>query len=293
MKTRDTVLVGVVMSIAFIALFIGTIYLARGGLQSGYPLYVRLPWGAGIKQGQAVLLTGVNVGFVGDVDLLQDGTLIVTMRVEKRYRVPEGTTATVEPNGIFGDVDVALRPPRPSLSYFQPGDTVPTGKSAPGIQELLARADSASGHLGDVARAVQVELVQGGGIADLRKTLEGANSLVAQLSKIATDESVQLSQTMHSLNRATSAIDSASVDSAVKNLKETTANMSAMSSNLERATDHLDAILVKVDSGGGSIGKLLNDSTFANDLHRVLSQLDSLSADLRKHPNKYVNVHVF
>ena len=98
---------------------------------------------------------------------------------------------------------------------------------------------------------------------------------------------------MHSLNRAASAIDSASVDSAVRNLKETTANMSAMSSNLERATDHLDGILVKVDSGGGSIGKLLNDSTFANDLHRVLSQLDSLSADLRKHPNKYVNVHVF
>ena len=25
----------------------------------------------------------------------------------------------------------------------------------------------------------------------------------------------------------------------------------------------------------------------------VLSQLDSLAADLRKHPNKYVNVHVF
>jgi len=293
MKTRDTVLVGVVMSLAFVALFIGTIYLARGGLQSGYPLYVRLPWGSGIRQGQPVLLTGVNVGFVGDVDLLQDGTLIVTMRITRRYKVPDGTTATVEPNGIFGDAEVALRPPRPSLSYFAPGDTVPAGKPAPGIQELMARADSASGHLQDVARAVQVELVQGGGIADLRKTLEGANALVAQLSKIASDQSTQLSQTMHALNRTANAIDSASVDSAVKNLKATTANMSALSGNLERATDHLDGILVKVDSGGGSIGRLLNDSTFAKDLHRVLSQMDSLAADLRKHPNKYVNVHVF
>ncbi len=292
MKTRDTVLVGVVLSLAVIALFVGTIYLARGGLQSGYPLYVRLPWGAGIRQGQPVLLAGANVGFVGDVDLLQDGTLIVTLRVGKHFKVPEGTTAIVEPNGIFGDAEVALRA-RPSLSYFAPGDTVPAGKAPPGIQELMARADSASGHLQDVARAVQVELVQGGGIADLRKTLEGANSLVTQLSKIASDESTQLAQTMHALNRTTSAIDSASVDSAVKNLKATTANMSALSSNLERATDHLDGILVKVDSGGGSIGKLLNDSTFALDLHRVLSQFDSLAADLRKHPNKYVNVHVF
>jgi len=294
MKTRDTVLVGIVMSLAFVVLLIGVIYLARGGLQTGYAFYVRLPWGAGIKQGQTVFLSGVNVGYVGDVDLRQDGTLIVTLRIEKRYQVPEGTTATVEPNGIFGDVDVALRPLRPTASFIQPGDTIPAGKPAPGFQELLARADTASGHLQDVARAVQVELVQGGGIADLRKTLESANSLVAQLSKIASDESTQLSHTMKSLNRATSAIDSASVDSAVKNLKTTTANMSALSSNLEKATDRLDAILVKVDSGGGSVSRFINDSSFYNDLHRVLGQLDSLTADLRKNPRRYVPpVHVF
>lgn len=293
MKTRDTVLVGFVLAIGLIALAVGTIYLARGGLQSGYPLYIRLPWGAGIKQGSTVYLTGVDVGYVGDVDLRQDGTLIVTLRIDKQYHVPDGTTAAVEPNGIFGDVDVALRPVRPSLSYIQPGDTVPAGKPAPGLPELMARADSASGRLEDVARAVQVELVQGGGIADLRKTLEGADNLVTELSKIAATQSQQLSQATRSLNRVASAVDSAAVDSAVQSLKTTTANMSALSNNLEHATDQLDNILVKVDSGNGTVGKLLNDPTLYQNLQRALARIDSLAGDLQHHPNRYINVHVF
>jgi phospholipid/cholesterol/gamma-HCH transport system substrate-binding protein len=157
----------------------------------------------------------------------------------------------------------------------------------------MARADSASGRLDDVARAVQVELVQGGGIADLRKTLEGADNLVHQLSQIATQQSNQLSAVTHSLTRTANAIDSAAVDSTVQNLKTTTANMSALSDNLERATDHLDAILVKVDSGNGTVGKLLNDPGLYTQLQSTLARLDSLAADLRKHPNRYVNVHVF
>jgi phospholipid/cholesterol/gamma-HCH transport system substrate-binding protein len=293
MKTRDPVLVGVVLAAAFVGLVVGTIYLARGGLQSGYPLYVRLPWGSGIRQGSNVYLSGVNVGYVGDVDLRQDGTLIVTLRIDKQYRVPEGTTAAVEPEGIFGDVDIALRPLHPSPSYIAMGDTVPSGKPAPGLAQLMARADTASGKLEDVARTVQVELVQGGGIADLRKTLEGADNLVSQLSQIANQQSQQLSQVLGSLRRTANAIDSAAVDSAVQNLKTTTSNMSALSDNLEHATDHLDAILVKVDSGNGTVSKLLNDPALYNQLRSTLSQVDSLAADLRKHPTRYVSVHVF
>jgi phospholipid/cholesterol/gamma-HCH transport system substrate-binding protein len=293
MRARDNILVGVVITIGLILLTVGTLYLVRGGLQTGYPLYVRLAWGSGIKQGQTVYLAGVDVGFVGEVDLHPDGTVVVTLRVKKHYHVPEGTTASIEPNGIFGDVDVALRPARPTTSYVAEGDTIPAGKAAPGLPELMARADSASVHLQDVARAVQVELVQGGGIADLRKTLESANKLVTQLSGIATDESQQLHQVMRSLNRTANAIDSASVDSAVKNLKNATANMSQMTSNLERASGQLDAILVKVDSGGGTVGKLVNDPALYNDLHTVLNRLDSLAADLRLNPKRYLNVRIF
>jgi phospholipid/cholesterol/gamma-HCH transport system substrate-binding protein len=293
MRRRDEVMVGLVISVAFIVAIVGTLWLVRGGLASGYPLYTRFPWGYGIKQGQAVLLTGVNIGFVGDVDLRQDGTLLVTMRINKRYRVPEGTTASIEPNGIFGDVEVALHPVRPTLAFIPPGDTIPVGKSPPNLQDLLARVDTVGAHLNDVARTVELELVQNGGIAELRKTLTGANQLVGQLSSIAAEQSRQLSATMRSLNRTASAIDSASVDSAVRNLKTTTANLADLSSEMRTSATQLNTLLAKADTGSGTAGKLLNDPAVYNNLQGLLARLDSLTADLKKHPGRYISLKIF
>jgi phospholipid/cholesterol/gamma-HCH transport system substrate-binding protein len=293
MRRRDEVMVGLVISVAFVIAVLGTLWLVRGGLASGYPLYTRFPWGYGIKQGQEVLLTGVNIGFVGDVDLRPDGTLLVTMRINKRYRVPEGTTATIEPNGIFGDVEVALHPVRPTTSYIPPGDTIPVGKSPPNLRDLLARVDTVGTHLNDVARTVQLELVQKGGIAELRKTLVGANQLVAQLSSIAAEQSRQLSVSMRSLNRTVSAIDSASVDSAVKNLKATTANLASLSGEMRTSATELNTLLAKADTGSGTAGKLLNDPAVYNNLQGLLARLDSLTADLKKHPGRYISLKIF
>jgi len=136
-KKRDEVLVGLVIAVAVIVTVLGSLWLARGGLSKGYPLYAKFPWGAGLKQGQPVLLVGVNVGYVDEVDLHQDGILVTTLRIQKAYKVPVTSTAAVVPNGIFGDMAIAVTPSRPDTRSFKAGDTVPVGPSSPGIAELI------------------------------------------------------------------------------------------------------------------------------------------------------------
>ncbi len=86
MKRRDEVTVGILITVAVIVLVLGTLWLARGGLSSGYPLYTRFAWGQNLKQGQPVLLAGVNVGYVGDVTLRRDGYLDVMLRIDDSIR---------------------------------------------------------------------------------------------------------------------------------------------------------------------------------------------------------------
>ncbi len=69
MKKRDDVLVGIVMALAILVAILGSLWLARGGLSKGYALYAKFPWSSGLKQGQPVLLAGVNVGYVDEVQL--------------------------------------------------------------------------------------------------------------------------------------------------------------------------------------------------------------------------------
>jgi phospholipid/cholesterol/gamma-HCH transport system substrate-binding protein len=293
MKTRDEVLVGLVVTVAIVVTVLGSLWLARGGLSKGYPLYAKFPWGAGLKQGQPVLLVGVNVGYVDQVDLHQDGILVTTLRIQKDYQVPLTSKATVVPNGIFGDMAIAVTPSRPDPRSFKAGDTIPIGPSTPGIAELTSKADSVMRSVNAVTSALEHEMVASGGIRDLRNTIGATNRLVNDFASIAAEQNRQLTATMTSLRRATSAIDPAKVDSTITNLRTASANMAAISVDLKQTSSKIDAILAKVDSGPGSAAMLINDPGAYNDVRGLLQRMDSLLADIKKNPKRYINVSIF
>ena len=293
MKTRDEVLVGLVVTAAIVVTIVGSLWLARGGLSKGYPLYAKFPWGAGLKQGQPILLVGVSVGYLDEVDLHHDGTLVTTLRIQKHYQVPITSRATVVPNGIFGDMAVALTPSKPDPRSFKPGDTVPIGPSNPGIAALTTKADSVMNSINAVSAALEHEMVAAGGIRDLRNTIAATTRLVNDFSEIANEQSRQLSATMTSLRRASSAIDPAKVDSTVRNIRTASANLAELSGQIKETSGKLDAILAKVDSGPGSAARLINDPGAYNDVRGLLQRMDSLLADIKKNPKRYINVRIF
>jgi phospholipid/cholesterol/gamma-HCH transport system substrate-binding protein len=293
-QTRDNILVGIVITVAVLLVIVGSLWLARGGLSKGYPLYVRFPWGAGLKPGAPVWVSGAGVGYVSDVQFRADGSLLTELRIQSSQPIPRGSAATVVANGFFGDVAVNFMPTHGGGRYSA-GDTVISGPPTPGVAVLVGKADSISTSVNALTTAINKELVAGGGLTDLRQTLAGTNRLVATLSGIAAEQSRQLSATMASLRRATSAVDSAKIDSTLTNLRATSANMTAITHSLDSTGRELRTIVTKVDSGNGTVAKLLNDPTLYNDAHRslarvdsMLARVDSIMADLKKNPRRYL-----
>jgi len=293
MKRRDEVLVGILLTVGVVIAVLGTIWLVRGGFSQGYPLYARFKWGAGVKQGQPVRLAGVQIGVVSDVELDPRGTILVEMSVEDDYQVPRNSKAAVVPVGIFGDQEIALVPDEPSMVFFSSGDSVPPAPPKAGLPELTARADTISQRLDDVARTVQLELVQGGGVAHLRKTLAATSELARQLGTIAAEQSRQLALTQARFRNTVAAIDSAQLDSTVRNLQVTTRNLAAFTDSLHGTAQRLNAVLAKADHGDGTLGKLLNDPGLYYDLRRLSTRLDSLTLDFKRNPRRYINLEIF
>ena len=274
---------------------LGTLWLVRGGLTSGYNLYTIVPWGNGLTQGQPVLLAGAKVGYVGDVTLRPNGTLLVTLKVDKDYKIPQGSTATVKAVGLFGDQSIAITPDyrRPINVYVPADDTLPSGPAAVSIDQLLSRVDTVSRGIADVTKAFEVQLVQQGGIEDIRSTLARTNRLVAQLSEIAGEQSRELSLTMTQLRHTAAAVDSATVDSTMRNLKVASANFAALTDSLRTTTAKLNTTLGRIERGEGTVGKLMTDTLLYRDVRSLVSRLDSVTADFKKNPKRYVNLSIF
>lgn len=281
------------LTVAAAVAIVGTIWLTRGGLSSGYPLYTRFAWGQNLKQGQPVQLAGVSVGYVDEVKLRDDGYLDVVLRVQDEYKIPRSSTAAVVPVGIFGDVAVALQPKAPSRVHYEPGDTVPVGASPPGIAEIMARVDTIGRRISVITAALEDQLVAGGTFRDVRQTIDAAQQLTLRLNRVATEQSQNLTATMASFRRAADALDPRVIDSTMRNFRATSANLNALSADLSTTVRRADSILVGLESGRGTAGKLLADTLLYSDLRAVVHRADSLMADFKRNPRKYINLSIF
>ncbi|HEU4994325.1 MAG TPA: MlaD family protein [Gemmatimonadaceae bacterium] len=300
MKRRDEVTVGILLTVAVIVLITGTLWLVRGGLRRGYTLYTVFPWGQNLKQGQAVLLSGVTVGYVSDVRLKDTGVLDVDMVIQNKYRIPSNAHAEVYPVGIFGDVAVALKTPGPSPVSFAPGDTVPSSPSTSGLDALQARADSVMASLHRITAAVETEVVKAGALRDLRSTAGSLKQLTAQIRDVVGDiqgvvavQNRNLTATLASFRHATSAVDSAQIASILKNVNETSANADSLLLRLSSNTTQLQAILARFERGEGTAGKLMTDTLLYRDARNLLGRVDSLLADFQRNPKRYINLRIF
>ena len=300
MKRRDEVLVGVFLSAALAIMLLGTLWLVRGGLSSGYALYSKFAWGQNLKPGQPLLLAGVNVGAVADVKLRDDGYLDVFLRVNNDIKVPKNSVASVKPIGIFGDAAIALTPKGPSRVYFAPNDTVPVGAGETDIQAIQNKVDSIAGQVSVMVRALNTELVASGGLRDIRRSLASTATLSAnaaqlsvQLNAIAAEQNRNLTATMASFRRAASAVDSAKIDSTMKNFQTSSASLTRIAANLDATSRRADGLVAGIERGEGNAGKLLKDSLLYRDLRGLVTQADSVLADLKKNPRKYINLSIF
>jgi phospholipid/cholesterol/gamma-HCH transport system substrate-binding protein len=300
MRRRDEVLVGVFLTSAVLIGLLGTLWLVRGGLSSGYQLYSQFAWGQNLKPGQPVLLAGVNVGAVADVNLRDDGFLDVFLRINNDIKVPKNSKASVHPVGIFGDAAIALTPTGPSKVYFQKGDTVPVGPGDVDIQAIENRADSIAQTVQKMTNTMNAEFVQAGAFRDMRRAIantvtisENASRLSAQLNSIVGAEQKNIDAALASLRRAATAVDSAAIDSTVKNLRTSSASLTRIASHLDTTSRRVDSIVAGIQRGEGTIGKFAKDTLLYSDFRKLLTQADSVLADLKANPKKYINLRIF
>jgi phospholipid/cholesterol/gamma-HCH transport system substrate-binding protein len=297
MRRRNEILVGIFVTIALIILIGGTVWLTRGGFRRGYPLYAKFTWGQNLKNGHPVLLAGQNVGYVSDVTL-KPGYLDVELRItETDQGIPRGSTASVIPVGIFGDVAISFKPPLPlPATNYNPGDTVPTGAPPPDMGAILARVDTIGTSVTRLTAAIEKEFVTNGGLRDLRRSVASISAVSGQLSTLIANQdrniSLLLSDFRRTTNRFATMIDSAQVDSTVKGFKAMTTNGNNLIRQFDSTNTELRTLLAKANNGRGSLGLLLNDTTLYINVRNLIATTDSLLNDFKKDPKKYINVRI-
>src|SRR6478672_1668068 len=94
----------------------------------------------GIRAGASVLMSGVQVGTVRNINLDESGKIVtMNLQIQSRYRIHADARFTIEQAGFLGDQYIAVSPGANDAPVIQPGEVV-KGEEPFNLQEVARSA---------------------------------------------------------------------------------------------------------------------------------------------------------
>lgn len=239
-----------------------------------------------------VSISGVKVGQVSSVELIPEepGKVMVRFTLDQDINLPLGTSAVIEKD-LLGTSSLIINLGTGDR-YFEKGATIPSSISSglmsevsdmlpevsnvfPKVDTLLTNLNNVIGHPALQGALINIETATkslNGMIANIDKStkslpniVDGANNLITSLNAVAGD-----------VKTLSTSLANAPIDSTLVNVNNLSANLAALSDQL--------------NNNNSTLGLMLNNSDLYDNLRQVSSDIDSLILDIKRNPKRYISI---
>ena len=255
----------------------------------------------GLSQSNPVTLNGYKIGKVKKINFNPKNTkeLIVEITIEDNVQFSTTSKAELYETGLIGGKAIAIIPDYNNNDIAKTGDYL-EGILKPGLTELVNQI------------LPQVQLQFETVMKEAEKVFSSFNSILDESTKKDLQNAIyKINLLSNSLSNASKNIDNIVLDikpnlnSTIKNLNSAALNINEISSkisnskldtiflNLDKTISNLSEITNKINSGRGSIGELIYNDSFFNNIESLTKELDELIYDIKMNPSRYINISVF
>lgn len=230
-----------------LALFIVAIYLIgenQNMFKKSFTISAKFNNVGGLMLGNNVRFSGINIGTVKNITMVNDSTIQVDMNVEEKMvkHIKKDAIATIGTDGLVGNMIVNIIPGKGMESIVVSGDFIQSYTKI-GTEDMLNT---------------------------LSTTNENAALLTAKLLKVA-----------DALSNDKGTLGMLINDTAVAaNLKQTFNQLRITSVEANKAMRELNSIISSFDIDNSVAGTLLNDSIQAEKVKSIITNLDESSAEI-------------
>ncbi|MCF8715321.1 MCE family protein [Joostella atrarenae] len=254
----------------------------------------------GLASGTTVTINGLPVGSVNDIDFKNSkGDLVITFSVNNDFQFSKNSIAEIFDTGIIGGKSLRVVPVYDNSEQSKDGDTL-RSNIQPGITELVTQKLSPLQKSLDAvlknADSVMVgvdDILDEDSRASIKNSIKNLDEVIANFSEASGSLNVLLSENKDKLNRSISNMDNLTTNLSNVSDSLAKADVGAAIGDLQSSMAKLNNIMTKIESGDGSVGKLLNDEELYTNLTDASMELELLLEDLRLNPKRYVHFSLF
>ncbi len=267
----------------------------------------------GLEKSNKVLVNGLRIGQVQDMDFIEGSPkIIVEMYIKSDIEIPDNSVAKIFATDLLGSkaVEIVMGD---SPVYLVDGDTLISSLESSlkdqlteEVEPLKRKAIVLINSIDSVMAVIQSIFNENtrqnlaSTIENIRNTLRNAESVSANIDTILNNEKNRVGAILANLESISRNLDgnNEKINNILTNFE--TLSDSLASSDLSKtvreagvAINNLKEISDKINRGEGTIGQLFTNDSLYYNLEKSTSSLDKLLEDIRLNPKRYVKLSLF
>ncbi|MGB5666249.1 MAG: MlaD family protein [Maribacter sp.] len=240
----------------------------------------------GLQKGNNVRFSGINVGTVKAIEMINDTTIKVNMIIDENMlgHIRKDAIATIGSDGLVGSMILNIIPGEGTADMIEPNDELESFSKI-ATQDMLSTLNTTNENAAmltaDLLKVTQ-SLTKGKGTmgrllndtimaTDLRQTITNlknasweANTTIQKLNSMIQQINFEKSTAGVIFNDTITG----------RKMRDIITNLETSSTEIDKMTKNLNIVVDEIKEGKGAINYLVNDSTFVNNLNTTIKNIE-------------------
>lgn len=224
---------------------------------------------SGLQVGNNIRFSGINVGTVDNISIVNDSTVRVDMLIRQEIKqfIKSDCVVAIGSEGLIGDrlliitqgsPDAPLASKNQQLVSVEPVET----------DAIIASLQVTAGHVEVITKELAMVMLKvNTGRGTLGRLIH--DSIIAQ----------NINNTVANFQSSSAQLDNMML-STKNDISAIMSSFQKTADNAEGSTQQLEDIMVKLNSGSGTFGRLLNDTTTSGNIDETILNLKNSSKSL-------------
>jgi len=288
--------VGIIGLVGLVLFYLGSNFLKGidffSPVKQYYAVYNNVD---GLIVANPVIVNGYSVGRVSKIEILQNqnNKILVTMDIDEDLIIDKSSVATLSSNDFLGSKAIILSINN-VLNPINEGDTI-IAEVDRGLSELLEKATPITDNISITISRLNDLLFSLKGSGDMiLNTLDNLNDVLINSNELIESNKSTITNTLNNLNDLSQDLSKKieKIDPLLDGAQSIVNRLNSV--DFENTFSQIDILITSIhgvfddiDSGKGTLSKLLADDSLYNNLNKTAFNLDELLSHINENPKHF------
>ncbi len=288
--------VGIIGLVGLVLFYLGSNFLKGidffSPVKQYYAIYNNVD---GLVVANPVIVNGYSVGRVSDIKILQsqNNKILVTMDIDEDLIIDKSSVATLSSNDFLGSKAIILSI-HDVLNPLNEGDTI-IAEVDRGLSELLEKATPITDNISITISRLNDLLSSLKGSGDMiSNTLDNLNDVLTNSNELIESNKSTITNTLNNLNDLSKDLSEKieKIDPLLDGAQSIVNKLNSVDfentfSQIDILITSINGVFDDIDSGKGTLSKLLADDSLYNNLNKTAFDLDKLLSHINENPKHF------